>query len=457
MSKIYRRPMFRGGGKVSSYGNGIATGLATGGRVGYVTGGEILENLSSANTLFTGGGGGAKKKILGMEIPGTGEALDKEGNPYNPKYIQEQLKGTRDELNTLLSFTPVGRSLRGLNVVRSPFSKFSNFRSGLPSASKVKDFFTKSPESLNRGLGPYKGKSPIGTDRFFGEKLRPAFQNTGQALKDLLGGAGKLKDYKTAIGVGGIGGTYGLAKGYEAFKERQKGIDPTSVEGQAGLTENEIELKRLREELYNERKGISTEPSSAEYKETLVDKKARLKKTAEGYEELLGDGIKKDSIFDAMVAGGTALMEGEGVASAIRGANKALDPIQNVKTAARKLALEEDISINKALAVAAAKDTETAKKIRALRDGGYSKKEIADALAGKKAKDLNDYVDNAGSAGYLQFVNDQINPESVVVGIEDVGDVDTSKLKNGVHYIKDAFVLIQVENGKLKGQPKYLR
>ena len=31
MSKILRRPMFRGGGKVSSYGNGIATGLADGG------------------------------------------------------------------------------------------------------------------------------------------------------------------------------------------------------------------------------------------------------------------------------------------------------------------------------------------------------------------------------------------------------------------------------------------
>jgi len=31
MSKILRRPMFRGGGKVSSYGNGIASGLADGG------------------------------------------------------------------------------------------------------------------------------------------------------------------------------------------------------------------------------------------------------------------------------------------------------------------------------------------------------------------------------------------------------------------------------------------
>ena len=39
MSKILRRPMFRGGGKVSSYGNGIATGLADGGRVGLEVGG----------------------------------------------------------------------------------------------------------------------------------------------------------------------------------------------------------------------------------------------------------------------------------------------------------------------------------------------------------------------------------------------------------------------------------
>ena len=40
MSKILRRPMFRGG-PVSSYGKGIATGLADGGRVGYQVGGPI--------------------------------------------------------------------------------------------------------------------------------------------------------------------------------------------------------------------------------------------------------------------------------------------------------------------------------------------------------------------------------------------------------------------------------
>ena len=43
MSKILRRPMFRGG-PVSSYGNGIASGLAEGGRVGYVEGGSTSKD-----------------------------------------------------------------------------------------------------------------------------------------------------------------------------------------------------------------------------------------------------------------------------------------------------------------------------------------------------------------------------------------------------------------------------
>ena len=46
MSRILRRPMFRGG-KVDSYGTGIASGLASGGRVGYDNGGQILQRARS--------------------------------------------------------------------------------------------------------------------------------------------------------------------------------------------------------------------------------------------------------------------------------------------------------------------------------------------------------------------------------------------------------------------------
>ena len=46
MSRILRRPMFRGG-PVDSYGTGIASGLASGGRVGYDNGGQILKKARS--------------------------------------------------------------------------------------------------------------------------------------------------------------------------------------------------------------------------------------------------------------------------------------------------------------------------------------------------------------------------------------------------------------------------
>ena len=46
MSRILRRPMFRGG-KVSSYGTGIASGLADGGRPGYKNGRRVLDIYES--------------------------------------------------------------------------------------------------------------------------------------------------------------------------------------------------------------------------------------------------------------------------------------------------------------------------------------------------------------------------------------------------------------------------
>jgi hypothetical protein len=51
MSRILNRPMFRGGGKVSSYGNGITTGLADGG-------------MPDKRGLVDGPGGYAGKDIL---------------------------------------------------------------------------------------------------------------------------------------------------------------------------------------------------------------------------------------------------------------------------------------------------------------------------------------------------------------------------------------------------------
>ena len=50
MSKILRRPMFRGG-RVNSYGTGIASGLADGGRVGFRTGGSYLSQAITPSAV----------------------------------------------------------------------------------------------------------------------------------------------------------------------------------------------------------------------------------------------------------------------------------------------------------------------------------------------------------------------------------------------------------------------
>jgi hypothetical protein len=56
MSNILRRPMFRGGGKVSSYGNGIASGLASDGRERFFEGGistAMMEELSGGSNFVS--------------------------------------------------------------------------------------------------------------------------------------------------------------------------------------------------------------------------------------------------------------------------------------------------------------------------------------------------------------------------------------------------------------------
>jgi hypothetical protein len=99
MSRILRRPMFRGG-PVSSYGNGIATGLADGGRVGYnqagmVLGGDLQKFGTEAYTpemynafmkkMFTNTGN-KKTNVPGMFEPDAKKF-------YNPDgYIEEDFE-----------------------------------------------------------------------------------------------------------------------------------------------------------------------------------------------------------------------------------------------------------------------------------------------------------------------------------------------------------------------------
>ena len=399
MSRILRRPMFRGGGKVSSYGNGIATGLAGGGRV----------NLNIG------------------------------GSPFGAPIIK------------------------------------------VPQATQT----TTGGNILNKNVGRMSGMASKGANLL----KNPAFSEAGimQGLKKLPALGDKIAKYGTNLVKRFPALTYGMAgeyvtrpqdvdkviyeqEGYSPFEGRIRQIlDPTYMSKMKKVYEQGYNEDGKLNALINQQIEDNKDPAleAAEdnpNKEIVVDvegepvlsKKERLEKSAKEYEDILGAGIKKDSIFDAMIEGGTRLYEGEGAGAAIRAANKALDPIQNIKTASRKLALEEDIAIRKALAVAKGKSNATRDLINQYEKAGLNDREIANRLSNNEVE-LPAIVQKMGSKpeGYKEFVRRKY-PGVNILQETDPKKIDTSVLDDGRHYITyptDAF--IEVKDGKLVGKIDY--
>jgi len=108
MSKILRRPMFRGGGKVSSYGTGIASGLADGGMAskrGLVDGpggyAGVSTNKGFGDSILSRSGRYVRDYALSpfanfvnqdvlnplMGLAGYGDVIPKLETPYDDKYL----------------------------------------------------------------------------------------------------------------------------------------------------------------------------------------------------------------------------------------------------------------------------------------------------------------------------------------------------------------------------------
>ena len=367
MSRILRRPMFRGGGKVSSYGNGIASGLADGGKVQPLLVGQHPESAKGPD--------GREKHYAPLLT--MGGSLLARAAPYAGRLYQGLKKG-----NTFGGSGFFGRAKNFLTPNQSFRNTTATMKQG---GERIASSGSYSPVTMTPG-------KPMGIFQALKDPSR-----LGQAIREnpltAFGAAGQVKnipEYAQTLGGLGIDALQGGANyllGTEFGKEKPE--DDANVEG--GPTAAEIEAKKLQEELYKLRKAqAQPEMSSEEYKiKDITDRKARLKAKAEGYEELLGDGIKKDSIFDAMVQGGSRIYEGEGMGAAVRAANKALDPIQNVKTAARKLALEEDIGIRKAIASARPGTAEQNFSFYKSKYPKASDDEIVEMMTGSASKDLD--------------------------------------------------------------------
>jgi len=400
--------MFRGGGKVSSYGNGIASGMgyAGGGRVNLRVGGNpaALVNLGGAggaptqSVMNTGG------NILNKNVGRMSGIAQKGANLLkNPALSEAGI------MNAIKKYGPKAmnavKGLGGAAISRFPAISFS----------LAGEYLTR-PQDVDQAIYQQEGYGPIEG------RMRQIFDPTYTSKM--------MKIYEQGYNEDGQLNAL-INQQIEDNKDKDPALDAAEE---------------------NPNKEITVDTKTGD---PVLTKKERLDKAAKEYEDILGAGIKRDSIFDAMIEGGTRLYEGEGAGSAIRAANKALDPIQNIKTASRKLALEEDIAIRKAIATGAAKDTDMSRKIAALRAGGYTPEQIADAIAGIKPETLGEKVSKLGKVdGYAEYIKENRNDVSAVV----TSKSDTSQLPDGKYYIADKFTIVEVKNGQVvKGSAEIIK
>ena len=257
MSRILRRPMFRGG-RVDSRGTGIASGLSyeKGGRVGYATGGDIMARLSN---FFTK------------------PALNPDGTP-----ITLPQRNFVDDAAFLIGpgkFLKAGGA--GLNAIRQA-GKYALSGSGKELVEKV----------------------PFLSNQYFKQVARPYLSG----MKETLSGAGgKLKDYGIIGALGLGGGGYGLKKGYDAFMADDDNEQKTEEQKLKELEEKQKEeeaLTKLLTDLANAEKDKAKDTIGGEedieinkekYAKLLGGDKARGKDVTDMLLSFAGKALKPEA------------------------------------------------------------------------------------------------------------------------------------------------------------------
>jgi len=217
MSRVLRRPMFRGG-YVDSEGTGITSGLTDNysqdERVGFKKGKGVFDFISP-------------EVVNEEEIKNRSDIY-----PYQQRNIEE-----------LINLIPIGRLGTGLNILKSA-GKYPTVKDIYGRYQTTKPDFISGP----KGTSPYQPPA-FGTNAAIRETIAPYLSGAKEITKT---GLKKAKDYALSLGLtGGIG--YGL---YDALKDdekkqgeptvdsNKKNIDPTV---QALIDEN----KKLQELLYS--------------------------------------------------------------------------------------------------------------------------------------------------------------------------------------------------------------
>ena len=231
MSRILRRPMFRGG-RVSSYGNGIASGLANGGRVNYAGGGQI--------------GGGAIY-----------------GKPMGDRYgFQEPTLEPQDR--ELTEYTDILETVRSGRPKRSKMSTSDYLRLASAGAEIL------GAPSEGGGIGGLlataaKPLSKLGTDLATSIDTRNAAEE--EAITDIAGSIMKSRNYRPDRGFN-IDRTVKLIQEntqkrqeLDAALESNEGMVKYIKDNNIAITttdekQSAIEIEALRTKIVNEREVV---------------------------------------------------------------------------------------------------------------------------------------------------------------------------------------------------------
>jgi hypothetical protein len=448
--RILNRPMFKYGGPIKE---GVMHGMRNGGSI---AGGHQIGIPMGDRTGFQDPY--SKKKIFGFEIPGTGIALDPATNrPYDSKYIQEMLKKERDKSLRMMSWMfPAGRAIKGAGW---------SWKAGAPAIKKL----FQGPVSKSKELTKYTGPVTRGSDKWFGNIFRPAYQGIKQSVK---GAVAPLKEFKTALGLGIPAAGYGLAKGYEAWKKRQA-IDAPDLDD---TTTTETTSR------WDDTAPIIT----ASQREKLA--KDAQNKRLKSYLDMMGyDSAKKTALSDALIDASAIVQQGTEEAGslkesdwgkminkAIQTTSRRLDKPAQIREAVglmmTKCAIEKDIAEGKGGALK--------QNARDLVDAGVYKTEkeamkhlakktsfedVLIAIAGKQGDVTGAHLEDAwrmSESGipkarvkatdeiYENFVDK--NEKLADIELEFVDREIKDKQPGDVYVIDDRMVIIQAD-----GTPKY--
>jgi hypothetical protein len=282
MSNILRRPMFRGG-RVSSYGNGIASGLgyATGGRVGFKVGGISMSSIPKSiyTSIFGSGTTGPASVGAGAVNTATttgGQLLEAVNRPIQGPGLSPQMQAIENRMNPKPRQVGIGSSTIG--------QRLSNLG--------------------GRFVGTFPGLSTTGlTAAAFAPVAGLAAANAPETIEELQ----VMKQY------GPIDETFTeeMLQEYEAARAEARRTGTPLGTGETGLTSSDEELQKILDNQVKKPKldPVSLEQKSTELQQQTVDTEEP-ELTVNDYIDLLGGKqARRRDIGDMLGRASVALLK----------------------------------------------------------------------------------------------------------------------------------------------------